>query len=409
MKWISVLVVCVLVLNSGGLGVGNEQALEEQMQAQYQVPQRGVQDFSDGSITMMEKDIEITEEDDYYSVSGVYYNCSLNKEVPGRVLTFQVGDASIVYDIPAIQPFGELKTVEGFCEKSGGTQEGRHGESVVYEKICEGIDLKYTFLHHKVLEEVILERFKHVQIVQQFSVENVWLSEKEGGIYFYHEKTGRLSFFIPPPVMYEEKNPTVKCHDIHYEVTSAGDTYVIRKILDKQGLEWLRDSERVYPVVIDSTTEGGIADPWEESGLLPYGQYFENLQEYVNPANGHLTVTQTDLVIPGRGLDVVISRTYETPAVFYQAEPFEYEQPPVNVGKGWHLNFPWVGTEYLYLQNGTTYKMEWSQDTFENHEGAHFVLVKNLDSTYTLTMADGTVYEFSTGGKLTEITDLVNV
>jgi RHS repeat-associated protein len=52
------------------------------------------------------------------------------------------------------------------------------------------------------------------------------------------------------------------------------------------------------------------------------------------------------------------------------------------------------------------YKMEWSGDTFENHEGAHFVLVKNLDSTYTLTMADGTVYEFSTGGKLTEITDL---
>jgi RHS repeat-associated protein len=50
--------------------------------------------------------------------------------------------------------------------------------------------------------------------------------------------------------------------------------------------------------------------------------------------------------------------------------------------------------------------MEWTGDTFENHEGAHFVLVKNVDSTYTLTMANGTGYEFSTGGKLTEITDL---
>ncbi|MBU7010970.1 MAG: hypothetical protein HXS46_09790 [Theionarchaea archaeon] len=30
-------------------------------------------------------------------------------------------------------------------------------------------------------------------------------------------------------------------------------------------------------------------------GLTPYGQYFRNVKEYINPANGHLTITQTDL------------------------------------------------------------------------------------------------------------------
>ena len=113
-----------------------------------------------------------------------------------------------------------------------------------------------------------------------------------------------------------------------------------------------------------------------------------------------------DLVIPGRGLDLVISRIYETPAVFYKAEPFDYEEPPVDVGKGWQLDFPYVGEKYLHLWGGTVYKIEWVNDTFENHVRSHFILVKNGDSTYTLTTASGTVYKFSTAGKLTEIKDL---
>jgi YD repeat-containing protein len=223
--------------------------------------------------------------------------------------------------------------------------------------------------------------------------------QKDGSIVFLSENEKVVK--ILPPFMEDAENNV--CTDIHYELIETETGYELHKVIDAKGLQWLK--EAVYPVVIDPSMQV-FEDAWESSGLQPYGQYFENLQEYVNPANGHLTVTQTDLIIPGRGLDLVISRTYETPAVFYQAEPHEDEQPPVNVGKGWHLNFPWVGAEYLYLQNGTMYRMEWSGDTFENHEGAHFVLVKNLDSTYTLTMADGTGYEFSTGGKLTEITDL---
>jgi RHS repeat-associated protein len=267
--------------------------------------------------------------------------------------------------------------------------------------VCEGLDLSYTVGTSVLKEAFTLKASK--------DLERIILEISWGGLIPEFQKDGSIVFFsgnekvvkILPPFMEDAENTV--CTDIHYEFVELETGYELHKVIDAKGLQWLK--EAVYPVVIDPSMQV-FADAWESSGLQPYGQYFQNLKEYVNPANGHLTVTQTDMVIPGRGLDLVISRTYETPAVFYQVEPYEYAQPPVNVGKGWHLNFPWIGTEYLHLQNGTMYRMEWSQDTFENHEGAHFVLVKNLDSTYTLTMANGTGYEFSTAGKLTEIRDL---
>jgi hypothetical protein len=117
-------------------------------------------------------------------------------------------------------------------------------------------------------------------------------------------------------------------------------------------------------------------DAWESLGLTPYNQYFKNLSEYVCSSNGHLTITQTDLTIPGRGLDLTISRIYETPAIIYEGSPYEYEAPPVNMGKGWQLNLPYIGEKYLHMWGGTLYKIEWNNNTFENHTGSHFILKK---------------------------------
>src|SRR5881409_3535714 len=59
------------------------------------------------------------------------------------------------------------------------------------------------------------------------------------------------------------------------------------------------------------------ADPWDGNGLAPYGQYFSNLGEYVSPSSGMLTVKQTDLTVPGRGLDFAITRVYTEPSSFF--------------------------------------------------------------------------------------------
>ena len=60
-------------------------------------------------------------------------------------------------------------------------------------------------------------------------------------------------------------------------------------------------------------------------GLAPYGQYFANLGEYVSPSTGMLTIKQTDLSVPGRGLSLDLARVYTEPGSFLNGNPFNYE------------------------------------------------------------------------------------
>jgi RHS repeat-associated protein len=270
--------------------------------------------------------------------------------------------------------------------------------------IFESVDLSFKVDTSLLAGMFVLKELQPIErVILNMSCEGVApVLQEDGSILFLHEE-GKGIVKILTPFMKDAEGSV--CTDIHYELVETETGYELHKIIDEKGLKWLK--EAVYPVVVDPSMQT-LEDAWESSGLTPYGQYFENLQEYVNPSNGHLTVTQTDLVIPGRGLDLVISRVYETPAVFYGENPYsgEYEAPPVNVGKGWQLNFPFIGDAYVHLWGGTVHRITWVENIFENHTGSHFILVRNGDSTYTLTTADGIVYEFSSGGKLTSIKDL---
>ncbi len=67
------------------------------------------------------------------------------------------------------------------------------------------------------------------------------------------------------------------------------------------------------------------SDPWDQEGVIPYGEYYKNLQEYVSPYNGLLTMTQTDFSLPGRGFGDVgtlaFTRVFRTP----YGSPYTYE------------------------------------------------------------------------------------
>jgi RHS repeat-associated protein len=277
----------------------------------------------------------------------------------------------------------------------------RNENTLSISDVFVSVDLFYEVESSLLKETLILEELKLVErVIQEISWGGVTPEFEDGSILFKDE-SGKEILGILPPFMEDAHNSV--CTDVHYELIETETGYELHKVIEDTGLAWLQNA--VYPVVIDPSMQT-FEDAWESSGFQPYGQYFKNFQEYVNPANGHLTMTNTDLVIPGRGLDLVISRMYETLAVFYQAEPYDYTPPPVNVGKGWTLNFPYIGDDYFYFWGGTAYKMEWVGSTFENHIGAHFILVKNLDNTYTLTMANGNTCEFDTTGKLTQYKDL---
>ena len=156
-------------------------------------------------------------------------------------------------------------------------------------------------------------------------------------------------------------------------------------------------------------------DPWDNNGISPYGQYFANLGESVSPMTGMLTVVQTDLSIPGRGIDLSIARAYIEPYSFLNNQPYLYEKYPwAPMGDGWQLNFPWMNNTnaplYIHLWNGEAYRIPssfWKGPiaNFENHQGDNFRLVRNTDNTIVLYTASGGSYSFDSSHRLTSIID----
>ena len=157
------------------------------------------------------------------------------------------------------------------------------------------------------------------------------------------------------------------------------------------------------------------ADPWDGNGLAPYGQYFQNLGEYVSVSTGLLTLKQTDLTVPGRGLNLDLTRVYTEPYLFLNGQTYNYETYPwAPLGYGWQLNFPWMNNtsqpSYIHLWDGEGYRIPSSFwlgpiANFQNDQGEHFRLVKNTDNSIVLYAKTGVSYLFDPTHKLTTIVD----
>ena len=323
---------------------------------------------------------------DYMAVSP-YYKVFFK----GARVKMTLGNSWIEFELTR-QQLGEVRNADSFAD----------GNSLSICGVFDSVDLSYAVDTSLLTETLILRESKQFKsISEKISWKGITPEFLEDGSILFVNENGKKVLRILPPFMKDAQDNVST--DLHYELRETEAGHELHKVLDEDGIEWLKKA--VYPVVIDPSMET-FEDAWESSGLQPYGQYFQNLKEYVNPANGHLTITQTDLVIPGRGLDLTISRVYEMPAVFYGSDPYDYEAPPTDVGKGWLLDFPYVGSKYVHLWGGTVFKIVWSGSQFVNVRGKNFTLVKNGDNTYTLTTASGIVYEFNTSGKLTQIKDV---
>ncbi len=169
--------------------------------------------------------------------------------------------------------------------------------------------------------------------------------------------------------------------------------------------------------------------PWSRIGLATNEQYFSQNGEYLSPGNGLLTVSQTDISVQGRnGLSLAITRVYVQPFTLLQGSPINYETTPyANLGYGWQLNLPWVGSQYLHFLNGEMFPIVYANSTnttnstysvtvwsFENHQTEDFLFARtnttNLSShtstiTFRLTTKDGTVYNFNNLGAITSLAD----
>jgi hypothetical protein len=259
-----------------------------------------------------------------------------------------------------------------------------HNNSIALSEVFDKTDISYE-VDTSVLTELLT--LKERREVDRFITLLSWegmepVFEEDGGILFSGDN-GEKIIKILPPTMRDASGSISR--DLHYELIPADFGWELHKVIDETGKKWLESAQ--YPVYIDPSMQT-FEDAWESSGLTPYNQYFKNLSEYVCPSNGHLIITQTDLTIPGRGLDVKISRIYETPAIMYGGLPYDAEDPPVTVGRGWQLNLQYNKKKKVHMWGGTVYKQEWNNNIFENHTGSHFILAKKIKNSKNLTQTN---------------------
>jgi RHS repeat-associated protein len=162
------------------------------------------------------------------------------------------------------------------------------------------------------------------------------------------------------------------------------------------------------PAPVDIPTAASTTTSWSRPGLSPYESYFSSFSEYVSPGNGLLTVEVGTLDLPGRALDFAPALVFSTPYAFRTSgSPYEYDNfTASNLGNGWSLNLPWVGTNYLHLTDGQAIPYAWSNGVFEDHGQTDFKLVDNVTKgIYTLYLASGTTWKFDSKGRPTSETD----
>jgi RHS repeat-associated protein len=334
------------------------------------------------------------------------YEVFFTSEIESGSIQFQVRDAWISYRLEN-QNFGKMNEVKGVPA----------GNAIWYSNVFKNIDVRYTVTNDLLLEEFIVREPLPLSVLEQsFEIHGVdYKLHEDGSIGFYNGEN--LVFSIPRPVMYELNNLQKKCYGLHYEIVEGKEKgeYILRKVIDDQ--EWLKTAQ--YPLVIDSSTQGEIADPWEQQGLTPYGQYFKNFNEYVDPLSGHLTIRHTDYSLSGRGLDVAVTRVYTTAVAYKEEEDGSgefvpvatYKEAPTDLGCGWSLDFPWLEIDedepgsYLHLPGKILVRTAFEGGAWIDEKNG-FTMYENLDGTYTRYTRNGIREDFDSEGRITAITDL---
>ena len=121
----------------------------------------------------------------------------------------------------------------------------------------------------------------------------------------------------------------------------------------------------------------------------------------VNAVLGNFVLQEQDLAVPGRGLPVAFTRTYNSASVA--------DGP---LGPGWTHSFNLAvlpdGADAMLVRNADGRLDRFSQQpdgSYTAPSGIHNLLTRAADGTYSLRTKDQTVYRFDTGGRLISITD----
>ncbi|MFA5135061.1 MAG: hypothetical protein WC505_04755 [Patescibacteria group bacterium] len=147
------------------------------------------------------------------------------------------------------------------------------GNTVTYPGVYGGMDARYTLLPEQLLEELIVtEQVEVSRISQKLILSNVYYKEQpDGSLTFHDADTRRIVWYTPAPVMYEipteENSEAGSSSALHYEVEEVEGGFIVHKVIDAEGIEWLKAAS--YPLVIDGTF---TRDTWPTSSGSMYGE-----------------------------------------------------------------------------------------------------------------------------------------
>jgi len=187
-----------------------------------------------------------------------------------NAVVFSKNESKISFYTYQKQDFGEIES--GKIE--------HENNSLIYKNIHKDTDLKYTVTKSRLLEEFIIKdsqtalNFKTIK--QEAILENIEKFEisQSGKVTFYYK--GIPVFYLPEPVIYEYENLSQKSYGIKYEIKEMGkNKLLVEKVINKDGLVWLTDPTRQYPVAIDLVIDNAdTSSNWvsSDSNLLTVAQ-----------------------------------------------------------------------------------------------------------------------------------------
>lgn len=169
---------------------------------------------------------------------------------------------------------------------------------------------------------------------------------------------------------------------------------------------WLRyvtTGEGYDPTQVPIASEGfGPGNAGEPSRTPPC------VGDPVNCSTGNEMESQTDISVPGRGVPLSLSRTYNAQAAVSESSPGPF-------GYGWSSSFSdhlaintEAGSVIVHQANGSTVAFKGNLGAPGSLSAPAWVqasLVLNSDGTYTYTLPSQEAFHFSSSGRLTSVAD----
>jgi RHS repeat-associated protein len=180
-----------------------------------------------------------------------------------------------------------------------------------------------------------------------------------------------------------------------YSIHDADRKFYYRAQID------LRTTDDASPALAEiAVFEGGL-NASDNSQLLGYESWQYYVDSMVNAVSGNLVLSATDLALPGKGSTLTFTRAYNS---------LSTASGPLGTGWTHRYNaFLTAGPSTVDFTDG-----DGSTHAFEDMGGGLYSsprglgaakLLRNGDSTYTMSWKDASRWSFSSSGKLTQITD----